>query len=61
MEMYRVILVAEEDIPTVRQQGSLEVVWANEVEAMCKAYPTRAHWAGYALAGICPTTVSWGD
>ena len=72
MMMYRIIIVDEVDIPTVRQQGALEVAWATDVEAMCLAHPTRAHWGGYALAVIFDNIVrawpltllqrlEWGD
>ena len=70
--MYRIIIVDEVDIPTVRQQGALEVAWATDVEAMCRAHPARAPWGGYALAVIFDNIVQawpltllqrleWGD
>ena len=41
--MYRVVLVGQGDIATVRQQATLEEAWADDVEAMYRAYPARAH------------------
>ena len=70
--MYGVIIVDKVDIPTVRQQGALEVAWATDVEAMCLAFPAHAHRGGNALAIIFDNCVQawpltllqrleWGD
>ena len=72
VEMYRVVLVGQGDIATVRQQATLEEAWADDVEAMYRAYPARAHWAGFALAIVFEDCVrnwpvsllqrlEWGD
>ena len=71
-EIWRIVFVDEVDIPAVIQQGTLEVDWATDTEAMCLAFPARANWGGNALAVIFDNCVrawpitllrrlAWGD
>ena len=44
LEIFRTIFVEQDDIHIVVLQGQLEVVWVTHTEAMCRAFPSRAHW-----------------